>query len=868
MPAKLTLSVFLIILGGATASAQSRPQSGIQYDDVWYLLEVERKPAVALQQFEELAARAETTKIVRAKCYLGIAKCNELLGNKDAAIAKWREAREKFGEFPFVAQEVTARLSNTTNARFITGIQRLATGQHLDLDTGGVFSEPRALTGAVAEIQFNNLESLNFTTDLADAPDAASTVPWLSDAAWKRTTTDLDHTSWIQVLAAAPGPVIRYITKISGSGELLPTPGNLCCVGLDHNIQVWFDADSRYQQYRVERRASPESPWTVAGLVEQPPFVDLNIPDGVRVGYRVTGITAAGDEGIPGSTQGTVKSAGVVRGTVIFDAENRQVDLVTGKFVTNGGDLRLTGTFGGAQSASFSDYTNSAAVYCNESVQSVRSRFALDSDAFPESTYYASEGESMLIPMRGGGVAMCRWRVPDRKDPGRIRVDYEYLLDADAFPASPELTITGAEGNVNIHVVAAPGTAVENIYMKDVLKNSPPIAIPVNDGMAILNNPAESILELRATAADRLRRATRETIIIVNRLPDRPVSGTISLKIGEGFSFAHRAKASLDEADLICVSTAGGNQSIHFRGTELINCEQLFQGRKPGDSVKQIYDSIVGLEPGELISSSKVHSDSRSPASDVIIVRPRLGGFVKIMIQTRGQAPDWRDSEIVMNYVYNPREPRFVDALPDEFATVSGLILKDTDLKDILKWATRDQWIGGQVRMKSGQMMRFEKFTFDAAGDMAIEATGTRGVDAMIQSRNGILQISKALAPDVIKNMTGLELFHRVKSLDGHWVLPIARVHVPAENRPEDLLLIQTKDAGFVKVVIINGSERQGEEPAGYLVRFVKSGTPVFGGKSTGRGATFSNNLNSTGESSIATGKSEFGTVQLHKVRK
>ena len=176
-----------------------------------------------------------------------------------------------------------------------------------------------------------------------DRTGMADAMPWLADVSWRAVTSDLGNQSWVQVLPGPGAAALRFATRLSGAGAILAPPRDPCCLGRGDAIEVHFDPDPAYASYRVERRAGPDAPFAEAARIVASPYRDPASVPGIRWGYRITGITASGDEGIPVVVQGTTASAGLAAGsdTIDLGGTTQRLDLVRGAIVQEGGDLLL-----------------------------------------------------------------------------------------------------------------------------------------------------------------------------------------------------------------------------------------------------------------------------------------------------------------------------------------------------------------------------------------------------------------------------------------------------------------------------------------------------------------------------------------------
>ena len=123
-------------------------------------------------------------------------------------------------------------------------------------------------------------------------------VPLMSVKPWHRLRTDEGNLALVQVLATTPQPVIRFITRLGGHGDVLPSPRRPFCIGYNSKIEVWWRPDPQYVAYRVQRRRGSDGLWEQGVESTQPPFIDRKVDIGERYGYRIVGVTKDGHEGL------------------------------------------------------------------------------------------------------------------------------------------------------------------------------------------------------------------------------------------------------------------------------------------------------------------------------------------------------------------------------------------------------------------------------------------------------------------------------------------------------------------------------------------------------------------------------------------
>ncbi|MBI3819834.1 MAG: hypothetical protein HY286_14150 [Planctomycetes bacterium] len=639
----------------------------ISYERAWSLLEVDRKPAEAMKQFEAVFAAADTTKTTRAKCLVGIARCAEMSGNKSLAAEKYREVLEKYSDVSTAAQEAAARLSTTSTARWISGIQQLSSGQFLDLDTGGIYAEKETPAGSKAEIGFIASGRIDLLVETDDGRAMAACVPWLSDAPWRRLTTDLGRASWIQIVDDPPRPVVRFVTRIAGGGEILPQPANLCCVGRKGTIEVWFDNNPQYKSYRVERREGAHGSFAPAGSINNPPFIDINVHDGKRYGYRLTGLASVGDEGIAGVVQGTTRSAGVTVRTFELKRDKHMIDLLAGEHVIEGGDLTLDQLFGSGDKAAFLD--SKRMLVPAAPFDHFRSPYGIKRDPAVHIYPYIEASDAFLVRIDGGGIARCTWEnhFAEQRD-GEVSLRAVIYPDADAFPPGPKLTIR-RDGNRNIISVEAPaGATVDTVAARALIGGEElTTMLPVKDGAASGAASKEDIYEYRASYVDVHGRRSPETVIIDNRLAAKAREGEFEFHYQQGYSIERHSIVPNGEADVVFSSCAGGITCVTLASAGgIINYNEPFRKKDlMGVRATTLFDALRSANPALIKFTEEANADSREGPSDVFLLRTRNGGFAKLVIAEReNDAPGgWTKLNVKVKYCYNPAAPIFTEGV-------------------------------------------------------------------------------------------------------------------------------------------------------------------------------------------------------------
>lgn len=626
------------------------------------LLEVERKPAEARAAFEALAADESASESVRARARLGLARAERLLGDTKSADAHLREVADRPADAPAAAAAARAELSAAAGAstRFATGTVELGEGQFLDLDTGGVFPTADTPLGGRAELSGRG-DRLDWIAERKDAPEMEGAMPWLADAPWSRVTTDDGRAAWVQQLPGARPAALRFVVRLSGSGAPLAAPRDPFCTGRDDAIVVRFTADPKYARYRIERRTGFDGAYQTRGDVAAPPFVDTDVTDDGRYGYRITGVAENGDEGIPARVAGTKRSRGVTTGAVDLKGGTREpvwFDFAEEKTGTSG-DLKFETSYGGGDEVGFLDARGRIVEARREGEQP---RTVYSPVARRDWPRQIGVGDWIVVALRGGGVARARVR------PGpswHVHLDYEVDPDADAFGAGPELTVEERASDSVVHVTAPAGFEVKQVIARDPRANGDEKALAVEDGVAI--DPAGgpgSLREYTAVGEDAQGRRSSPALARSNRLVGSPRAGTFDFHYGQGWSFETDSIVDASEADVVFSRCAGGISSITLTAPAgIVSLEDAGCRDGTTPSAERLFEMLLGADASALKLRSEARCDNRTPPSDVAILRTRFGGWAKVAIVARNESKDgWTHYPATLRFTYNPREPRFADS--------------------------------------------------------------------------------------------------------------------------------------------------------------------------------------------------------------
>lgn len=571
--------------------------------------------------------------------------------------------------------------SPTERAACLSGVRALRTGQLLDLDTGGVFERSLSLPGLVAE-----MEALDHTTKLlVDGTldeSFADALPWLADAPWHRVTTEQGRTAWVQSMWHR-GMQIRFVTKLD-DGPLLRAPRDGFCLGSERSIAVWFDVDRAYARYRIERRSDDGDEYARIATIDTPPFVDGDVHAQVRYSYRITGIAADGRVGLSLVTGGTTASRGVRHLRLVLDAGSQpKIDLLRGEVVADGFDLQLSSTHrrsdGEIRQAMFQDRRG---LYLEHpSRQDERGPwFPLNVPPRPDPGRERNvAGVWHLLALRGGGTARFRWFPHGEKQ--ELQLECEASLDAEALPVVPRLELTRAMDEVQLRLERVGPYSFDRVVVRDAVTQSVLREIPVIAGFARDPQVAErQILIYEAIGMDRHGRSSPRAEAELVTGPPVPESGRFTLHCQQGWSFTLACHVPRRLADVWYESAAGGNSSIELEADAgLCNLERAARGEhqeldhESGSVAAALVRGITMLVESEIPWSQNISLDDDSPKSEVVVLRTRRGGFVKLARIAQENDRGWTENRTQFEFVHNPLEPKFAQGDPATEIQVKGL---------------------------------------------------------------------------------------------------------------------------------------------------------------------------------------------------
>ena len=148
-------------------------------------------------------------------------------------------------------------------------------------------------------------------------------------------------------------------TRTSGNAAPIAAPKHARAIGRDEEIEIRADNAADIAKYRIERADGARATFKTIADGQTLPFVDRDVEDGVRYGYRIVGLKHGGDETLPARIFATTKSAGIVAGSIDVEPLDRggagRLDLLLGKIVPRGGDIALQSITSGGRAIFFDD---------------------------------------------------------------------------------------------------------------------------------------------------------------------------------------------------------------------------------------------------------------------------------------------------------------------------------------------------------------------------------------------------------------------------------------------------------------------------------------------------------------------------------
>lgn len=644
-----------VVVGEEVSAAQ-------RHAEAWHLLEVEDRPLGAEPLLRALAGDSTAPERIRADAELALATVLRRTGRAVEAERLLRRTEALYGDLPGVGEEARAALARVAGdrTRWMRGEALLGPGRYLDLDTAGVVSVPSNPVAGAAELGLLQGEVVHLVEKALDE-DFGAEVAGAVGPPWWRVRTDAGRDAWVRTWLADDVLRAEYVVRLSGAGAPLPAPRRPACVGGgagSGTIALQFEPDERYVEYRVERRDGVDRPYATVARQPDAWHEDTGLEPGVRYGYRIVGVTAEGDESLPAHTQGTESSAGVVSGVceLTRDDERAAFDFAARRHVRRGGDLRLTGTYGGFSSASFVDALDHPVLPVAAGVEPT------DPWTTPrrhDGRGQVRPGERMIFPLRGGGVAVARLLAP--VDGGGVRLEYEVALGQSTMPPSPHLDTTLEEDGVRLEVSGLPPESrVLAISSDDPHDELPPTPFALDGGSVFDSRATEgSLRRFSVEVVDEYGRRGRGATVVVNRRRDRVVEQEFELVRGAGWSFEQERLVDPDEADVWLVRASAGMTSVVFRAAGgVVTLYDIVQDDGDSPRALSLVSGVFGCHPDAVEWEAEADSDERSPSSDALLVRTRYGGFAKLAVVARGSTGPRSTRPVKLRAWFNPASPR------------------------------------------------------------------------------------------------------------------------------------------------------------------------------------------------------------------
>jgi len=139
-------------------------------------------------------------------------------------------------------------------------------------------------------------------------------------------------------------------------------------------------------------------------------------------------------------------------------------------------------------------------------------------------------------------------------------------------------------------------------------------------------------------------------------------SGEFSIHYKQGFNFRTRRIDFTENADLQFSQCAGGISSVTFQARGGITSLEHILGRRSSDmNAATLQQAVASADPNAIRLRNSARGDSRTPESDVFIMRTRDGGWVCFAIIERGaNAPGGRQElPVKIRYTYHVDRPEF-----------------------------------------------------------------------------------------------------------------------------------------------------------------------------------------------------------------
>ncbi|MCK6461825.1 MAG: hypothetical protein L6Q95_18245, partial [Planctomycetes bacterium] len=456
-----------------------------------------------------------------------------------------------------------------------------------------------------------------------------------------------------------------------------------------------------FARYRIERGTGGEDPVEI-GVVDGPPFLDATAEEGVRYLYRITGEDAGGVRGLPATIEGTRRSRGVVSGVAEMNRTGaRGFDFLLGTPVEDG-DVALTGIFGDWDGASFVDSLG----------REIRPLAATHGDprvAWDEESEASSQipaGSSFLVPLPGGGVARCRLEIPaqDRREE-RVEaiLHYEACGDGGVLPQPARLSAKRGETGAIVTVEVKPPYRVEQVEVTDLVTGEALAPLPVADGVARDAGAGEGqVRRYRAVPVDAHGRRASAATATIALLPDGPRAGEFRFHYQQGFDLETGRIVDAGEADVFFQECRGGISQITLAAPGgIVSMERVLPKHLNPGRAEAIYDLVVSADP-QVALAARAEADSRTPSSDVFLVRTRHGGWAKLAITHRASEGTWMKFLATVKYVFNGQEPVFAQ---DQGEELGGVRFRDLQRLQARAAILRD-WQQGWHRIAQDPLRR------------------------------------------------------------------------------------------------------------------------------------------------------------------
>ena len=804
--------LFLAVLAAPVSPAQDDPARELKYYRAWHALEVDRKPVEAGDVFEALIRDPETGEGLKAKARLGLARSLRTVGKDLGARSVLRDVLQLHADLPDAVRQANDLLGATSSdsTRYITGISVLERGMSLDLDTGALFEEPRGIAGFSCEVRESDGAVLFLVDDAPTRLAIGAALEDLGGSAWRELETDQGRAAWVQTLASGEAAVVRWVTRLAGSGSVLPAVGRLFGVGVAGGVSLHFEPAPDFARYRIERRDGSGGSFSELGVAKRSPYIDETAKALVRYAYRVTGLTNDGHEGVPATTRATTESRGVRSGEIELRAKDTWADFILDEASSDGGDLQLRGTYGGADAAGFYDSRGSS-VQADPALGAEWTVFdqmaaATDRKVRPSAEWQIPPDRWFTVPLRGGGVARCRWRSPEGRGYGVV-LQYHAFLDGWDFPPSPRIVTKELAGGVSVKVADVDGWSVGELAATSHVGPGGDRRIPIGDRGAGIDRAAKtgSIVEYRAVAMDAAGRRGLEQRVSVNRMRAGVTVGEFWLHEREAFSLERGAAVPGSEADLVFSDSAGAVSGVELTAPSgIVTLRQIL--RRSGASAlvpdvdgpgarARLFDGVASFDPAQIPWGSMADGDRRWPASDVSLLRTRSGAFAKLAIVER-KSEGGRAVRLI--FALNHKEPAFHAAHPAG-TEISGVALDVVPLQV------------GRLRAFGAAAERLGR----SKTEVSFCGSDDDGRSVQICAPEGIVSVRDLLRKE--PKLTAEELYDAIVDCDPaeiDWLaVATGRVDCPSS----DVFLVRAGD-GVAKLLLVRDESGEGRVELRYAM--------------------------------------------------